>query len=88
MISKTQAEFWACYNSLPAEIHALANEKYRLWEQDCFHSSLQFKGLIDNVWSVRINQKYRALGRRNGNLIVWFWVGTHSEYDALIRRLA
>jgi hypothetical protein len=39
---------------------------------------------MESVWSVRINLQYRALGRRRGELIVWFWIGTHDEYDKLI----
>jgi hypothetical protein len=58
-----------------------------LWERDAFNAALHFKPLFSNVWSVRINQNYRALGRQNGNLIVWFWVGTHADYDRLLKRL-
>lgn len=84
MISQTHADFWACYNVLPAEIQRQARAKYRLWQTDAFNAALHFKPLIGNVWSVRINQNYRALGRRNGNLVVWFWIGTHADYDRLL----
>ncbi|HMP81669.1 MAG TPA: hypothetical protein PKA41_03050 [Verrucomicrobiota bacterium] len=87
MISQTQADFWICFNSLPAEIQQLAHQKYQLWQQDAFNSALHFKPLFDDVWSVRINQSYRALGRRKNALIVWFWIGTHSDYDQLLKRL-
>jgi hypothetical protein len=87
VISQTNGDFWVAYNSLPAEIQQQAREKYRLWEKDAFNVALHFKPLFDNVWSVRITQNYRALGRRTGNLIVWFWIGTHSEYDQLLKRL-
>lgn len=87
MISQTQADFWTCFNSLPAEIQHVAREKYRLWQEDAFNAALHFKPLFKDVWSVRINQNYRALGRRKGNLIVWFWIGTHAEYDQLLKRL-
>jgi len=33
---------------------------------------------------VRIHQEYRALARRRGDLIVWFWIGTHQQYERLI----
>ncbi|HTA31595.1 MAG TPA: hypothetical protein VK731_13970 [Candidatus Cybelea sp.] len=84
MISRAHAQFWECFNALPEEIQRVAKEKYRLWEQDCFHASLHFKLLQSDVWSVKINQSYRALGRRKGALIVWFWIGTHADYDKLI----
>lgn len=41
---------------------------------------------MKDVWSVRVNQNYRALGRPRGNLVVWFWIGTHAEYDQLLKR--
>ncbi|MSU57954.1 MAG: hypothetical protein EXS35_07195 [Pedosphaera sp.] len=87
MISQTHGDFWSCFNALPAEIQEQARDKYRLWQSDTFHSALQFKPLFGNVWSVRINQNYRALGRKRNNLVVWFWIGTHAEYDQLLKRL-
>ena len=87
MISKTHEDFWICYRALPAEIQKLARDKFNLWQKEPFNSALQFKELLKDVWSVRINQNYRALGRRKDNLIVWFWIGTHAEYDQLLRRL-
>ena len=84
MISRAHAHFWECFHSLPEDIQRLAKQKFHLWEQDCFHPSLHFKPLTDDVWSVRISQHYRALGRRKGSLIVWFWIGTHGDYDKLV----
>ena len=87
MISKAHENFWLCLRSLPAAIQKLAKEKFHLWQTEPFNASLHFKELLGDVWSVRINQNYRALGRRRGNLIVWFWIGTHTEYDLLVKRL-
>jgi hypothetical protein len=84
VISRTNAQFWKCFDALPENIQRIAKKQYRLWERDCFHSSLHFKLLKADVWSVRINRSYRALGRRKGALIVWFWIGTHAEYDKLV----
>jgi hypothetical protein len=36
------------------------------------------------IYSVRIGIHYRALGVREGDDIVWFWVGSHDEYERLI----
>jgi hypothetical protein len=83
VISRAHAQFWECFNALPEGIRRAAKEKYQLWEQDCFHPSLHFKPLKSDGWSVRINQSYRALGRRKGELIGWFWIGT-ADYDKLI----
>jgi hypothetical protein len=87
VISKTHEDFWACFDALPKAIQKLARDKFHLWRDEPFHPSLQFKELLKDVWSARINQNYRALGRRKANLIVWFWIGTHAEYDQLLKRL-
>ncbi len=87
MISKTNADFWSCFNALPEPVQRQARERFRLWQNDAFNSNLHFKPLFDNVWSVRVNQSHRAVGRRRGNLIVWFWIGSHADYDQLLRRL-
>jgi len=87
VISQTHPDFWICFNALPEEVQRQAREKFRLWQQDAFNVALHFKPLIKDVWSVRVNQNYRALGRRQGGLIVWFWIGTHAEYNQLLKRV-
>jgi hypothetical protein len=34
-----------------------------------------------NVWSVRINDQFRAVGERDGDTIDWAWIGSHNEFD-------
>jgi hypothetical protein len=36
---------------------------------------------------VRITIEYRALGVRDADEIVWFWIGSHADYEKLISRL-
>lgn len=85
MNSKTLDTFWACFDRLPPSLQAIAREKYRLWSEDPFHPSLQFKEVSPDLWSVRISVQYRALARRRGDLVVWFWIGPHAQYDRLIK---
>jgi hypothetical protein len=33
-----------------------------------------------------VTDDYRALGRREGEDIIWFWIGPHAEYDHLVSR--
>ncbi len=54
MISRTHADFWRCFNALPAEIQQAARAKFELWQRDAFNSSLHFKPLFTDVWSVRV----------------------------------
>ncbi len=52
---------------------------------DPSNPSLRFKKLggYEHVWSVRINEQYRAVGERHGDTITWVWAGTHNEFDKL-----
>lgn len=78
--------FWKHYRDLPDHIQALADEKFKLLQTDPYHPSLHFKkiGRRQQLWSVRVGLHYRALGRDKPEGVVWFWIGTHAEYDRLL----
>ena len=48
-------------------------------------SQHEFKKVGDDLWSVRVGRAYRALGRFEGDLLVWVWIGSHAEYDQVLR---
>jgi len=75
--------FWHCYHRLPAEVQRLADSCYELLRQDSRHPSLHLKK-VGRLWSVRVGLHYRALAVEDGTDLVWFWIGTHGEYDRLI----
>ncbi|HEX3101477.1 MAG TPA: hypothetical protein VHQ01_06795 [Pyrinomonadaceae bacterium] len=77
--------FWSHYRELPKEIQQLADKNYELLKQNESHPSLHFKKVGKGLWSVRVGRGYRALGREKPEGIVWFWIGTHADYDGLIR---
>jgi len=78
------AEFRSAYDRLPADIRTLADKNFALLKVDPRHPSLHFKD-VGKYWSVRIGSHYRALAKRNGNNFHWHWIGSHAEYDKLIR---
>lgn len=87
MISHATSEFWACFDGLPENVKSRARIAYALWSADPRHPSLHFKPLAipgENIWSVRIGIHWRALGVRNGEEMIWFWIGSHADYDRLI----
>lgn len=53
------------------------------------HPSLRFKRVHTTkpIYSVRITRGWRALGVREGETMVWFWIGSHADYDLLISKL-
>lgn len=89
MDSHVTKEFRRRLDGLPAAVQEQAARAYRLWGSDPYHPSLQFKQVSQRqpVYSVRIGRGYRALGLRDGDQINWFWIGSHAEYDQLLKRL-
>ena len=69
-------------------IQKLAVKNYRLWRENAAHPSLDFKKLHGSGerFSVRVGDHYRALGQRVAEGVEWVWIGTHEEYNKLIRR--
>lgn len=74
---------------LPVKVQEQAEKAYALWQKDSYHSSLQFKRVSQRqaIYSARIGLNYRVLGLVEEDRIYWFWIGTHAEYDELLRRL-
>ena len=89
MISRTSSHFRDDLKRLPSEVRRQARQAYRLFSFDPYHPSLRFKKLPphDDIWSARINASYRAVGRREGDTIVWFFIGSHADYDRLLSQL-
>lgn len=74
---------WAVYNSLSANVQALADKNFALLKSDPRHPSLHFKQ-VGQYWSARVGRKHRALAVERSGDFVWFWIGTHVEYDRTI----
>ena len=84
--SRTTRRFRRLFFELPLDVQRDAKRAYRFFQADPAHPGLQFKKLEgeDNVYSVRIGLAYRALGAMGTGRIVWYWIGSHSEYDRLV----
>ena len=81
MIGRTHPRFWKHFDVLPPAIQQLAREKYALWERNPRHTSLRFEERRNSICVVRIGEHYRAIGLREGDVVVWFWIGTHEQYN-------
>ncbi len=80
----TSPSFWELYERLPVSIQELADKNFNILKRDPHHPSLHLKK-VDEYWSVRVGLKYRALGIDVDEGILWFWIGTHAEYDKLVK---
>jgi len=90
MRSELTDDFVKCFAKLPEIVKQTARKNYKLWKQNPTHQSLEFKKLNtkETVYSVRVGIGWRALGvLKKPDTIVWFWIGSHGEYDKLIKRL-
>jgi len=76
-------EFWECYHALPEAIRDLADKNFSLLRENPSHPSLHFKK-VGRFWSARVGMHYRALAVESGEDLVWFWIGTHTQYDRLL----
>lgn len=76
-------EFWSCYHRLPKQVQQLADTCYELLKADPSHPSLHFKK-IGKYRAVRIGLHYRSLAIETEEGLLWFWIGSHSEYDKLL----
>jgi mRNA-degrading endonuclease RelE of RelBE toxin-antitoxin system len=89
MESRTTTRFWKSFNSLSTEIQEKAKRAYRIWIENPNHPSLHFKQIHDTepIYSIRIGLYHKALGVKEATVVIWFWIGTHEEYNNLISQL-
>jgi hypothetical protein len=87
--SSVTSEFRQQLARLPAETQEQAARAYALWRSDPYHPSLSFKRVSRRqpIYSVRVGIGYRALGLQDADHIQWFWIGSHADYDDLLKRL-
>lgn len=80
-------EFIGRYRELSPELRRLTKKAFKLFQRDPGHPSLQFKIVQRTkrkrarVWEARITSYYRALARREGDLLLWFTIITKPEFE-------
>jgi hypothetical protein len=76
-------QFWKCYQRLPRAVRQLADKCWKLMQEDPRHPSLRLKK-VGEYYAVRIGLRHRALAVEAPDGLVWFWIGSHDEYEQLI----
>jgi hypothetical protein len=64
-------KFWTLYAALPADVRAIADKNYALLKDNPSHPSLHFKK-IGGLWSARVGDQYRVLGKNIEGGVLWF----------------
>lgn len=77
------------FRKLPESVKEQVLKTYEIWQSDPYQGSLQFKLVSQRqpIYSARVGLNYRVLGLVDNNHIYWFWIGSHAEYDELLKRL-
>lgn len=89
MKSETTDKFRTAMSRLPDEVQQRARKAYKLWKENSNHPGLHFKQVhtTEPIYSVRIGLSYRALGIKQNDTMIWFWIDSHEEYNNLVSKL-
>ena len=87
--SRTTKRFRKQLGTLPPHVLKQAREAYLTWVRDPWQASLQFKQIHGSrpIFSVRIGLDWRAVCIRSGDIALWYFIGSHADYDRLIASL-
>ena len=89
MNSRTTRRFRELRAGLPAPVQHQAREAYRLFQANPGHPGLRFKQIHTPppTYSARVGIGYRAVGVLGHGTVIWFWIGSHADYDQLLTTL-
>ena len=97
MRSVRNARFRKAFDRLPDPVRERARARYGLFRADPFHPQLDFHEIqgtrTKGVYAVDVGSHmktaYRALGvwEKQRDIIVWFWIGSHEDYNNILKRL-
>ncbi|AFY58347.1 hypothetical protein Riv7116_5986 [Rivularia sp. PCC 7116] len=89
MKSLTTSKFRKMFADLPEQVQEQAREAYRQFKEDPNYPSLKFKKVHPQlpIYSARVNRDYRAVGQLDEDTVIWFWIGSHADYDKLLNQL-
>lgn len=86
MHHRTTRRFWKCFDDLPEAVKRTAKKNFELLKKNPSHPSLLKK--VGKLWSVRAGINHRALAVEDGEDFIWVWIGTHDEYERMIKEMA
>ncbi len=85
MKHRAHPDFWHHYRGLPGPVRGIADKNFELLKANPRHGSLQLKKVAADIYSARIGLDHRALAFDRGTHLLWFWIGSHDEYERLIK---
>jgi hypothetical protein len=89
MNSRKTRRFREQLAALPAHVRVQAREAYKLFRRNPAHPGLHFKKVNADppTYSARVGIGHRAVGILDGDTVIWFWIGSHADYDKLLEQM-
>jgi hypothetical protein len=89
MKSRRTKQFRKLFNALPKDVQQQADRAYQQFKADPTHPGLEFKQVSAKgpTYSVRVGIHWRAMAVRRSDHWLWFWIGSHAEYDKLLKQV-
>lgn len=79
MKSEITQDFLKDLRPLPKDIRDLVRLNFRRFQENPDEPDLHFRPLQGTeLYSIHIGGAYRTLGTLSGDVMVWFWIGTHA----------
>jgi len=82
-----EGAYWKGFDDLPADVRKLAENNYKLWQENPNHPKLRFKQIHSKnpIFSFRVGLRHRTVGvRGSDNKIVWFWIGSFQQFENIV----
>ena len=83
---RTTKRFWKCLEKLPESVQKVSKQNFQLLKTNPWHPSLHFKK-VGKFWSARAGINHRALAVEDGEDYIWVWIGTHDEYERMLKEM-
>jgi hypothetical protein len=86
MKSRTTGKFWRLFDALSPPVQDHARRSFQQFCLNPAHPALNFKRVSrsEPIYSARIGLNHRALGLLEDDVVTWFWIGPHDEYERLL----
>jgi len=88
MKSSCTQDFWTMYARLPKQIQRQARKTYKTFMTVQQTPGLHLKRIHSarEIYSIRITRNYRALGILENDEFIWFWIGSHTQYEQHLKK--
>lgn len=97
MRSVRNPRFRKAFDRLPTPVQDLARTCYALFQANPFDPRLDLHEIrgtrTRSIYAIDVGKHlgtaYRALGvwEKDQDVLVWFWIGSHEEYNNILKRL-